>query len=127
MESTLSGNNIVRIIAKAKSQNYKVFLVYSFLDNCTTCIERVRKRVKNGGHNVPEEDIIRRYYKSIVKFWDEYRLLVDEWSLFYNGYEYVPILVSYGNKENYVIMNKEIQSDFLEKYSFAKEKINKNE
>ena len=77
VESTLSGNNIIRIINQAKKQNYKIILVYSFLQNCTNCIERVKFRVQNGGHNVPEEDIIRRYYKSIVKFWDEYRLMVD--------------------------------------------------
>lgn len=123
VESTLSGNNIVRIINKAKSQNYKIVLVYSFLDNCTTCIERVKKRVKNGGHNVPEEDIIRRYYKSIVKFWDEYRLLADEWSLFYNGYDYAPTIVSYGKQKDYVIINKEVQENFNRIYNFSKEKI----
>jgi len=69
VESTLSGNNIVRIINQARKQNYKIILVYSFLQNCTNCIERVKFRVKNGGHNVPEEDIIRRYYKSIINFW----------------------------------------------------------
>lgn len=78
VESTLSGNNIVRIIKKAKQQNYKIILIYSFLKNCAICIERVKKRVENGGHNVPDEDIIRRYYKSVVKFWDEYRFMVDE-------------------------------------------------
>ena len=123
VESTLSGNNIIRIIEKAKSQNYKIVLVYSFLDSCTTCIERVKKRVKNGGHNVPEEDIIRRYYKSLVKFWDEYRSLIDEWSLFYNGYEYAPTIVSYGKQNDYVIIDKEGQSKFNKIYEFAKNKI----
>ena len=61
VESTLSGNNITQ--------------------SCTTCIKRVKTRVKNGGHDVPEEDIIRRYYKSIVKFWDEYRFQADDWTL----------------------------------------------
>ncbi len=93
------------------------------MQNRTNCIERVRFRVKNGGHNVPEEDIIRRYYKSIVKFWDEYRLIVDEWSLFFNGYNYAPAIVSYGNFENYVIINEELQSMFDKIYKFAKETL----
>ena len=93
------------------------------LDNCTNCIERVKKRVKNGGHNVPEEDIIRRYYKSIIKFWDEYRLLVDEWSLFYNGYDYAPTIVSYGKTKYCVIINEEAQENFNRIYRFSKEKI----
>lgn len=124
VESTLSGNNIVRIISKARKQNYKIILVYSFLQNCTICIERVKKRVENGGHNVPEEDIIRRYYKSVIKFWDEYRLIVDEWTMFYNGYEYAPVIVSFGEKDNFDIINKEMQNNFDSILKLAKEEIN---
>lgn len=121
VESTLSGNNIIRIIKQARMQNYKIILVYSFLKNCVNCIERVKNRVKNGGHNVPEEDIIRRYYKSIVNFWDKYRFLVDEWSLFFNGYNYAPLIVSCGNNKEYVIINEELQEKFDEIYKFTKE------
>lgn len=124
VESTLSGNNIVRIINKAQKQNYKIILVYSFLQNCTTCIERVKKRVENGGHNVPEEDIIRRYYKSVVKFWNKYRLIVDEWTMFYNGYDYAPVIVSFGEKDNFDIINKEMQHNFESILKLAKEEIN---
>lgn len=124
VESTLSGNNIVRIINKARKQNYRIILVYSFLQNCTICIERVKKRVENGGHNVPEEDIIRRYYKSVVKFWDEYRLIVDEWTMFYNGYDYAPVIVSFGEKDNFDIINKGMQNNFDSILKLAKEEIN---
>ena len=124
VESTLSGNNIVRIIEKAKELGYKVILVYSFLQNCTTCIERVKKRVENGGHNVPEDDIIRRYYKSVVKFWNEYRFLVDEWTLFFNGYDYAPVIVSFGSKDNFDIINKEMQTKFNNILKLAQEQIN---
>mgnify|MGYP004672606705 CR=1 FL=1 len=124
VESTLSGNNIVKIINTARVKNYKIILVYSFLQNCTTCIERVKKRVENGGHNVPEADIIRRYYKSIVKFWDKYRLLVDEWTMFYNGYDYAPIIASFGTNEDFTIINKEMQMNFDKIYKLAKEEIN---
>lgn len=124
VESTLSGNNIVKIINTARVKNYKIILVYSFLQNCTTCIERVKKRVENGGHNVPEADIIRRYYKSIVKFWDKYRLLVDEWTMFYNGYDYAPIIASFGTNEDFTIINKEMQMNFDRIYKLAKEEIN---
>jgi len=123
VESTLSGNNIIRIIEKAKKREYKIVLVYSFLQNCTTCIERVKKRVQNGGHNVPEEDIVRRYYKSVVKFWNEYRLIVDEWTLFYNGYDYAPVIVSFGTGNNFDIINSEMQNKFNSIVKVAKEEI----
>ncbi len=124
VESTLSGNNIKRIIKKAENQNYKIVLVYSFLQNCTTCIERVKKRVENGGHNVPEADIIRRYYKSLIKFWDEYRLIVDEWTMFYNGYDYAPIVVSFGSHNFVDIINNEMQDKFNNLLKLAKDEVN---
>lgn len=127
VESTLSGNNITRIIDKAKSQNYKIILVYSFLQSCTTCIKRVKTRVKNGGHDVPEEDIIRRYYKSIVKFWDDYRFQADDWTLFYNGYDYAPVVVSFGTKDTYDIINKKKQELFYNIYKIAKDEIKVND
>ena len=124
VESTLSGNNILKIIKMAKNQNYRIILVYSFLANCTKCIERVKNRVRNGGHDVPEEDIIRRYYKSVVKFWNEYRLNVDEWSMFYNGYDYAPVIVSFGVQYDVNVINKELQEKFLNILKVAKEEIN---
>lgn len=124
VESTLSGNNIIRIIQKARKQNYKIILVYSFLQNCTTCIERVKKRVENGGHNVPNEDIVRRYYKSIVKFWDEYRFIVDEWTMFYNGYDYAPVIISYGSQDDFNVINNEMQDSFNCIFKLSKEEIN---
>lgn len=124
VESTLSGNNIIRIIKKARLEHYKIILIYSFLQNCTNCIERVKKRVENGGHNVPEEDIIRRYYKSVLKFWKEYRFIVDEWTMFFNGYEYAPIIVSFGTKDNFDIINKEMQNKFSDILKLAEDEIN---
>ena len=124
VESTLSGNNIVRIVEKAKKLGYKIILVYSFLQNCSVCIERVEKRVKNGGHNVPREDIVRRYYKSVVKFWNTYRLIADKWSLFFNGYDYKPLIVAFGSKDKYDIIDKEMNTKFLDILKFAEEKIN---
>ncbi len=120
VESTLSGNNIVRIINKAKQKDYNIILIYSFLQTCALCIERVKQRVKNGGHNVAEEDIIRRYYRSIVKFWDEYRFMVDEWTMLYNGYVYTPAVVSLGVKDNFSIINKEMQDKFYGILKLAK-------
>lgn len=122
VESTLSGNNIIKIIDRAKEQNYKVIIAYSFLQNCTACIERVKIRVENGGHNVPKEDIVRRYYKSVVNFWDKYRFIADEWSIFYNGCEYTPMIVSYGIQDSFNVINQEIQDKFYNEYKIAKEK-----
>jgi predicted ABC-type ATPase len=48
-------------------------------------VERVAERVRKGGHNVPENDIRRRYHRSINNFWTSYRELADNWVVLYNG------------------------------------------
>ena len=60
----------------------------------------------------------------MIKFWDKYRLTVDEWTLFYNGYEYAPVIVSFGEKDNFDIINKEMQNNFDSILKLAKEEIN---
>ncbi len=112
VESTLSGKNIISIINRAKKQKYKIVLVYIFLNSCTVCIARVNKRVKNGGHNVKAEDIVRRYYRSVANFEDVYKNMVDEWMLFYNGFEYDPILVAYKDSESCDIIKEDLQNKF---------------
>ena len=50
--------------------------------------------------------------KPSVEYKDLIIDMVDEWMLFYNGFEYVPFLVSYKNKEKYDIINVELQNKF---------------
>ena len=45
----------------------------------------MKNRVLNGGHNVPVEDIKRRYVRSRKLFMNLYKNIVDKWILFFNG------------------------------------------
>lgn len=85
IESTLSGKTLEGILKKIQTEsNYYVTIIFIFLDNEALCIERVKTRVRKGGHPVPKEDIIRRFGRSIVNFWNIYRHLSDRWMLYYN-------------------------------------------
>lgn len=66
VETTLSGNTYLRMMTEAKRRGWLVFLFYVGVDNVQTSIERVAQRVAAGGHNVPEEDIRRRYARSLA-------------------------------------------------------------
>ncbi|MEO6804126.1 MAG: zeta toxin family protein [Granulicella sp.] len=66
VETTLSGNTYLRMMVKAKMLGYLVVLVYIGTENVSINMQRVRFRVANGGHNVPEEDQRRRYPRSIA-------------------------------------------------------------
>lgn len=87
IETTLSGKYLVKYIQKAKDLGFTVSLIYLFLENPTTNISRVKNRVLNGGHNVPQDDIIRRFYRSKDMFYSVYKDLVNEWSIHYNSNE----------------------------------------
>ncbi|MDR0486436.1 MAG: hypothetical protein LBH29_06920 [Elusimicrobiota bacterium] len=59
-------------------------MLYIFVDNPQICIDRVQARSLKGGHLIPQEDIVRRYYRSKKNFF-KYLKFVDDWILFYNG------------------------------------------
>lgn len=92
----------------ATKQNLSIATLNDFSD----CIKRVKTRVLNGGHNVEEEEITRRYYRSIINFW-KYKDLADKWSLFYNGEKYSPTLVAYKFHMYCDIIDKEKYNQFL--------------
>ncbi|RBQ31142.1 hypothetical protein CRU92_08195 [Arcobacter sp. FW59] len=85
IETTLSGKYLINMINKAKSLGFYTSLIYLFLETNEENIYRVKNRVLKGGHDVPIDDIIRRYYRSRELFFKIYKNLVDEWVLFFNG------------------------------------------
>ena len=85
MESTLSGVGHIKTIQRAHKLEYKVVIIYTFVDSAASCVARIQTRVKNGGHPVPEEDVIRRFDRSKQHFWNIYKQQADHWVLYYNG------------------------------------------
>ena len=87
METTLSGKYLVKYIHKAQKNGFEVELIYLFLEKHETNVTRVSNRVLNGGHHVPKDDIIRRFYRSKEMFMSSYKELVDKWTIYYNSDE----------------------------------------
>ena len=85
LESTLSGVGHIKTIEKAHRLGYQVVIIYTFVDNPDVCVTRIQTRVKNGGHPVPAEDVVRRFTRSKQNFWNTYKGLADFWVLYYNG------------------------------------------
>ena len=87
IETTLSGKYLVKYIKKAQANGFEVEMIYLFLEKPETNITRVAHRVLNGGHHVPKDDIIRRFYRSKEMFMFVYKDLVDKWIMYYNSDE----------------------------------------
>lgn len=60
IETTLAGGNAIRQMQEAKDNGFEVIMFYVGLGDYRLNIDRVAARVKNGGHDIPTEDIIRR-------------------------------------------------------------------
>lgn len=73
VEVTLSGKGFKRTISQLKRAGYTITIVFIFLKSPETSVARVRNRVQAGGHHVPTEDVVRRFYRSKYNFWHIYR------------------------------------------------------
>jgi predicted ABC-type ATPase len=86
-ETTLAGRFFARLVPKWRADQYQVHLVFLRLDTPELAIERVAVRVAQGGHNVTEKVIRRRFAQGWRNFRDLYRPLVDSWQLYDNSGE----------------------------------------
>ncbi len=113
IETTLSGQGFQRIMKQLQQTGYTITLIFIFLETPDVCIVRVKERVRNGGHDVPQPDIIRRFHRSKENLWHTYKDKADLWYLFYNSGEYFQ-KVATGERTAYIINNEELFNLFSE-------------
>lgn len=108
-ETTLSGHMIEHTIIKAKNSDFNIHLFYVGLSSAQESIKRIRNRVEKGGHNIPTEDVIRRYdsrFESLIKilpYCDEVKFYDNE-----NGFDNI---AEYHNGE--IIFRSDYIPDWL--------------
>lgn len=84
-ETTLSGHHYARLIPLWQNAGYHVKLIFLSLPAADLAISRVSARVAQGGHNVPEEVVRRRFHVELRNFREIYRKLVNSWILYDNS------------------------------------------
>ena len=84
-ETTLTTLSYLNTIKIAKEKGYSVTLLFFWLNDVTLAIERVKTRVDEGGHNIPEETIRRRYYRGIHNLAHKFTELCDYWIIIDNS------------------------------------------
>lgn len=112
LESTLAGRYLEAVFLKLKAAGYRLNLIYLFLENANDSIQRIQIRVRDGGHFIPDEDVIRRFFRSRQNFWNFYRFQVDEWHLFFNA-DQVFEEVAIGLSDDFTIENEPLLELFL--------------
>lgn len=82
IETTLSGRTYARMIPQGKHAGYQVALFFLQHPSEDLAVARVADRVAQGGHDIPEPVIRRRFHAGISNFHGLYKPLVDGWKLY---------------------------------------------
>jgi predicted ABC-type ATPase len=92
-ETTLAGRNYVKLIGEFKRSGYDVILFFLWLPSAEAAVARVATRVRQGGHDVPEATIRRRFEAGLRNFLRIYAPLVDSWYML-DGSDLPPSLIA---------------------------------
>jgi predicted ABC-type ATPase len=84
-ESTLSGRTYLRFLNRWKAAGYWIEIVFLSLPSVQLALLRISTRVRQGGHDVPRADVLRRFDRSWHNFDALYRPLADTWSVYDNS------------------------------------------
>ncbi|MBS7351054.1 MAG: zeta toxin family protein [Comamonas sp.] len=95
IETTLSGRGYLKHIKRWREAGYRVTLMFLSLTDVSISIERVVRRVSQGGHNIPEPVIRRRFKAGLELLHSDYSHAVDEWLLYDNSGN-TPVLLQQG-------------------------------
>ena len=105
-ETTLSSKTYRNFVKKAQINGYFVTLVYFWLNSVDLAIERVRRRVTSGGHNIPVDIIQRRYRSGILNLSKIYIRICDYWMIIDNSEPPFQIVVEGFKTKNIEINNQ---------------------
>jgi predicted ABC-type ATPase len=94
-ESTLSGRTYLRLLSRWKAAGYQIDIVFLSLSSAQLALQRIAARVRQGGHDIPRADVLRRFQRSWGNFHTLYRPLAHTWSVYDNS-DNVPRLLEEG-------------------------------
>lgn len=83
-ETVLSHPSKIQLFKQAKKLGYKIISTFVYTNNPQINIDRVAARSKQGGHDVPKEKIISRYYRSL-EYAKDLEKISNEFSNFDNS------------------------------------------
>jgi predicted ABC-type ATPase len=84
-ESTLSGLAYITRIKQWKAAGYRIEIIFLRLASLQLALRRITARVKQGGHDVPRADVLRRFQRGWKNFETAYKPLADVWEVYDNS------------------------------------------
>lgn len=95
-ETTLAGLGYARHIPRWRKAGYRVELFFLGLPTADAAVQRVAERVRQGGHNIPEATIRRRFEAGLRLLTQAYQPLVDQWAVYNNSGDQ-PVLLDWSD------------------------------
>jgi predicted ABC-type ATPase len=110
-ETTLAGKSYVKLFTELKAEGYAVHIFFLWIPSPELAIVRIKERVLDGGHDVPIDDVRRRFSRGVRNFFNLYEPLVDSWMLFDNS-KARPVLIAKRRNGNKEILDERLFSLF---------------
>lgn len=101
VETTLAGKTFLKRIKKARENGFEITMFYLGLEDVQQNIERVVLRVRNGGHHIPKEDILKRHVKSKENLLQNLSLIDNLIVMDNSHYNGEVVLEAYNNSISY--------------------------
>ena len=114
-ETTLSGTTFLNLMRRLRGQGYAIHVFFLWVPGVELALSRIRDRVLEGGHNVPEDVVRRRYERSIKNFLRVYRHEADAWMMFDNAAARLA-LIALEKRGKLTIINTELYETLLLHY-----------
>ena len=111
-ETTLSGKTYVKLLQDMKKSGYLVHIFFLWIPNVELAVERIKLRVRNGGHHIPEAIVRRRFGRSLPNFVRIYKPLADSWTIFDNS-EDNPKIIAFAESGKTEILDSDLFSNLL--------------
>jgi predicted ABC-type ATPase len=83
----MAGRAYIRRLQAWKASGYRILMIYLRLRSPQIALKRIAARVRQGGHNVPRADVLRRFHIGWIHFENDYRPIADEWAVYDNSEE----------------------------------------
>ncbi|RLD22184.1 MAG: zeta toxin [Bacteroidetes bacterium] len=113
-ETTLATKSYTNLIMEAKMRGYEVTLLFFWLSSPALAVERVKSRVREGGHDIPEDVIRRRYVRGLENFFYLFEPIVHNWMFINNSGKPYEIVAKSSDRE--IVANPDLWQNLKLKY-----------
>jgi len=117
-ETTLSGRSHLNLIRRLRISGYNVHYFFLWIPTVDLALTRVRGRVLQGGHDVPEDIVRRRFDRSMRNFLASYRRLGDSWMWFDNSGA-TPAVIAFEKEGRLRIIDSDLYNTLIASYGEA--------